>query len=269
MLIIAAIVAFALVFLRTCAPSIPDPETDEVKNIEPAADVYRGPYNLDAFQRDGTRWAYAVDGEVRSKLGIDVSESQQWIDWQAVAADGIDFAMIRAGYRGATEGDLYEDEYFSYNLAGAQEAGIDCGVYFFSQAITVDEAIEEADYVLSLLDGAQLAYPIAFDSEEFAVEGVSSRIAELTRDEMTSIAEAFCNRVKEAGYDTLIYGNAYDLARYNKGNWEGSGIWWAEYGDTVPSILGEIRMWQYANNGQVAGIDTNVDMNIDLRGVLS
>ena len=249
-------------FLRTCAPSVPEADTDDVESVPPS------PYDQAAFQRNGDRWAYVVDGEERSKVGIDVSESQQWIDWQAVAEDGIDFAMIRVGYRGATEGDLYTDEYFSYNLEAAQAAGIDCGVYFFSQAITVDEAIEEADYVLELLGDTKLAYPVAFDSEEFAVEGVTSRIAGLTRDEMTSVAEAFCNRVQQAGYDTMIYGNAYDLARYNKGNWESSGIWWAEYDEPVPSVTSEIRMWQYANSGQVAGIDTRVDMNLDLRDAL-
>ena len=263
-LLIAAACAILLVFLRTCAPAIPESgaggdETEETLS----------PYEQTAFQRAGDRWAYVVDGEVRSKIGIDVSESQLWIDWQAVAADGIDFAMIRAGYRGATEGDLYTDEYFFYNLEAAQEAGVDCGVYFFSQAVTVDEAIEEADYVLDLLGSTKLEYPIAFDSEEFAVEGVTSRIAELTRDEMTSIAEAFCNRVRQAGYDTMVYGNAYDLSRYNKGNWEGAGVWWAEYDELAPSVTSRIRMWQYANSGQVAGIETNVDMNMDLKDALA
>ena len=243
-------------------------EPSAIPEGEPS-EVQRSFYDQSAFQREGTRWAYVVDGEVRSKLGIDVSESQQWIDWQAVADDGIDFAMIRVGYRGATEGDLYLDEYFAYNLQAAQEAGIDCGVYFFSQAITVDEAIEEAEFVLSALDGTQLPYPIAFDSEEFAVEEVSSRVAELTRDEMTSIAEAFCERLKQEGYDTIIYGNAYDLKRYNRGNWEKDGIWWAEYDEAAPSVMNEIELWQYANSGQVAGIDTNVDMNLDLRGVFA
>ena len=123
--------------------------------------------------------------------------------------------------------------------------------------------------MLAALDGTQLAYPVAFDSEEFAVEEVSSRIAGLTRDQMTSIAEAFCERIKQAGYDTIVYGNAYDLERYNKGNWEQDGIWWAEYGTLVPSVSSQIELWQYTNRGQVAGIDTNVDMNLDLRSALA
>ena len=261
-LLIAAVCAILLVFLRTCNPS------DLQVGDEKAEPVPQSPYDASAFRRDGTRLSYIVDGRDVSRLGIDVSESQLWIDWQAVADDGIDFAMIRAGYRGATEGQLYTDEYFFYNLEAARAAGIDCGVYFFSQATTVDEAVEEADYVLGLLDGAALAYPIAFDSEEFAVEGVSSRLEELTRGEMTSIADAFCKRVEQAGYETMIYGNAYDLGRYNKGNWEGDGVWWAEYGVGEPSVTGEISMWQYSNSGQVAGIETAVDMNIDLRRAL-
>lgn len=262
-LLIAAVCVVLLVFLRTCIPNDLEPI------VEDEQPVAVSPYDADAFQRDGTRWAYVVDGRTVSHLGIDVSESQLWIDWNAVAADGIDFAMIRAGYRGATEGQLYTDEYFAYNLEAAQAAGLDCGVYFFSQAITVEEAVEEADYVLELLEGTKLAYPIAFDSEEFAVDGTTSRISELTRDEMTSIADAFCKRIEQAGYRTMIYGNRYDLDRYNRGNWEGDGIWWAEYDMTLPSVSSKIDMWQYSNSGQVAGIEANVDMNLDLRNAFA
>ena len=273
-LAVAAVAAILLVAMRTCAPDIGGaPEGSEGEAAAETAKVastgYVSPYNWENLVRDGTRWSYMVDGQELSRTGIDVSESQQWIDWQAVAADGVDFAIIRAGYRGTTEGQLYEDEYFEYNLAAAREAGLDCGVYFFSQAVTKEEAVEEADYVLSLLGGSELEYPVAFDSEEAAIGGVESRIADLTRDQMTDVAEAFCNRIQEAGYETMIYGNRYDIGRYNKGNLEVDGLWWAEYDEMQPSAPLDIHMWQYSNAGEVAGIGTRVDMNIDLRQVLA
>ena len=235
--------------------------------LEEEAQRYTTPYDWTKLDRSNGRYAYVVDGQVKSRLGIDVSESQESIDWQAVADDGIEFAMIRLGYRGATEGDLYLDDYFEENFAGAREAGLDCGVYFFSQAVNPDEAVEEAQFVLDQLGGAQLEYPIAFDSE--VVSGVAgARTQFLTREEMTAVADAFCTHLEMAGYRTLVYGNAGDLSRYSDEVVNDGGIWWAEYNAPQPAHYLDIVMWQYANEGSVAGIGTGVDMNIDLSGVL-
>lgn len=233
-----------------------------------AEQAYVSPYDWSKLDRTGGRYAYVDDGVVKSRLGIDVSENQHQIDWNAVAADGIDFAMIRLGYRGATAGDLYLDEYFHDNLAGATNAGIDRGIYFFSQANTPDEAREEANFVLENLGGAELQYPIVFDSEEHVLNLAQSRTTGLTTDQMTEIADAFCKRIEAAGYDAMVYGNAQDMARYRRSAMEERDIWWAEYDVPAPTNRIDITMWQYSNAGQVAGIPVAVDMNIDLSHAL-
>ena len=259
---VVVLVVLMIFFLRACAPA------EQVVEKGAEASSYESPYDWANLDRTEGRYAYIVDGQVKSRLGIDVSESQQDIDWQAVAGDGIDFAMIRLGYRGATEGDLYLDASYWSNIDGARSAGIDCGIYFFSQAITEEEAVEEAEFVLDCLGGTALEYPIAFDSE--VVTGAQTgRTAGLSRDEMSAIADAFCKRVEQGGYDTLVYGNAGDLSRYSGSVVGDGGIWWAEYDASQPSHYLDIAMWQYSNAGAIAGISTNVDMNIDLSGVLS
>ena len=225
-------------------------------------------YDWSKLDRSDDRYAYVVDGQVKSRLGIDVAEHEYDIDWDAVAADGIDFAMIRLGYRGATEGDLYIDDCYEANMAGAKAAGLDCGVYFFSQATTEDEAVKEAEFVLSNLGGMPLEYPIAFDFEY--VSGVGeTRTAGMSHEEVSAVADAFCDRIEQAGYRTLVYGNMYDLEKYDVNALGGRNIWWAEYGVASPSNDIDIVMWQYATDGRIAGIDASVDMNIDLSGVLT
>lgn len=256
-----AVVVVALIFgVRAFSELLDEPLEVEVG--------YTSPYDWSKLDRTDGRFAYVDGGQVKSRLGVDVSSHQYDIDWDAVAADGVDFAMIRLGYRGATEGDLYLDEFYEANLAGAKAAGLDCGVYFFSQAQNTEEAIEEADFVIEHLGGAMLEYPIAFDSEEKVLDLAESRTTGLTADEMTAIMEAFCNRVEQAGYRSMVYGNRIDLARFNDGSLEGRRIWWAEYGVNAPSEQVDIVMWQYSNAGQVAGIQTGADMNIDLSGAL-
>ena len=256
---VAILVVLMILFIRACAPQEKQPDDQGVS--------YTSPYDWTKLDWSGNRCSYIVNGQVKSKLGIDVSESQLDIDWQAVADDGIDFAMIRLGYRGATEGDLYLDSYYWDNLEGARSAGVDCGIYFFSQATNEREAIEEAEFVLDNLGGASLEYPIAFDSEIVPSLGIT-RTANLSKDEMTTIADAFCKRLEQAGYRTLVYGNASDLSRYDNAIVDDGGVWWAEYGPSQPNHYLDIVMWQYSNEGDVAGISTAVDMNIDLSNVL-
>lgn len=230
--------------------------------------LYVTPYDWSKLQTEGGHYSYVDNGEVKTRLGIDVSENQHWINWDAVAADGIDFAMIRLGYRGATEGDLYLDEYYQANMASAEAAGIDRGVYFFSQAQNVDEAVEEANFVLASLANAELAYPVAFDSEEKVLGLPTSRTTDLDKATMTAIAEAFCNCIEEAGYETVIYGNTHDLSRFRRSYLDTKEVWFAEYGTEFPNNRLDIDLWQYSNSGTVAGIEGAVDMNLDLRHAL-
>ena len=221
---------------------------------------------MTGFTNEDGRFYYEADGVAASCTGVDVSENQGWIDWEAVSEDGIEFAMVRAGYRGTTEGGLFVDELYEYNLSAAHEAGIDCGVYFFSQAITEEEAREEAEYVLSLLDGVYLEYPVAFDYEQNAA-GIESRIAGISPEEATRIAQAFCSVIEEGGYDAMVYGNAYDLDYFDMDALSEYSLWYAEYG-TPPASRRPFMLWQYSNEGWVYGIDTAVDLNLDMSSAL-
>lgn len=251
-------VLLALATLALCACvllscSAPDDQTAS----EPA---YVSPYDWTGLTKENGRFSYAENGQDRSLTGIDVSEHQGVIDWNAVAADGIDFAFIRIGNRGATEGGIYLDEQYEANMRGATDAGVPVGVYFFSQAVTAEEAEEEADFVLAMLGDTELAYPIVYDHEP--VSGVEGRTDNLSREQMTENARAFCTGISAAGYEPMIYGNKRDIARLDRSQLEGIDIWFAEYGASTPSGQFDFTIWQYANDGTVAGISTPVDLNL-------
>ena len=145
--------------------------------------------------------------------GIDVSKWQQDIDWKKVKDAGIDFAIIRAGYRSiGTSGNLYEDTYFKKNIVEAAEAGIEhIGVYIFSQAITIEEAIEEADFIVNLVKDYDINMPIVIDVEYgYNSDGSIGRLdTSISKKDLTDIAEAFCIRVMEYGYKPMIYSGKY------------------------------------------------------------
>ncbi len=256
----AALLAVSLCLLPSCGKS----SSSEVSSSGiPGADSYVSPYDFNGLVRTDGRLTYSVNGSVVSKLGIDVSEHQGTIDWNAVAADGIDFAIIRVGNRGTTEGGLSTDAQFENNLAGAQAAGLECGVYFFSQAVNEDEAREEADFVLAQLGTTSLDYPIVFDEE---VVGTQGRASGLSKSQLTANAQAFCERIEQAGYRTMIYGNAQDVAKLDVSALSSYPFWYAEYGEKTPSGRFDFTIWQYSNSGTVAGIDAAVDMDIDFMG---
>ena len=260
---VIAIVAVLLVAVRSCVPT-------ETYDFDGELDFYyESPFDWNNLEMsDNGRYVYVDNGKVRSKTGIDVSENQGEIDWKAVAGDGIEYAMIRLGYRGATTGELYTDPLFAENLKGAKDAGVACGVYFFSQATSAKEAREEADFIVKQLDGIELEYPVVLDFET-AVAGVDMpRAANLGKDRMTEVGNAFCERIEKAGYRSMIYGNYYDLDLYHYESLQGRAIWWAEYDVWMPSPNLDIVMWQYSNGGWVEGIQTAVDMNIDLSDAL-
>lgn len=200
-----------------------------------------------------------------ASLGIDVSSYQETIDWAQVKESGIEFAMIRAGYRGATRGNLKEDKNFQANYEGAKAAGLKVGVYFFSQAVSVAEAEEEAGYVLQLLQNKELDFPVVFDWEvaEVMENDVNiSRTKSISGEDVTSFAQAFCKKIDKAGYTASVYFNrnlAYDY--YNLEMIKDFDFWLAEY-RAVPAFYYDFQMWQYSDNAQVRGISTPVDINI-------
>ena len=182
------------------------------------------------------------------------------IDWQAAARDGIDFAIIRAGYRGCSEGVLYTDEKFYDNIEGALRAGLDVGIYFFSQALDADEAAEEAEYALELAEGYGLTLPIAFDWEPLSYS--YSRTRDYDYSNLAESAAAFCDTVERAGYDSIIYLNpSFSYLRYDMDAINGYDIWLAHYKD-VTDYKYTFSIWQYGSSGSVDGIAGRVDMDI-------
>jgi GH25 family lysozyme M1 (1,4-beta-N-acetylmuramidase) len=199
-------------------------------------------------------------GGARSRLGIDVSFYQESIDWDAVAGDGIEFAMIRLGYRGYGSGALVIDERFEEYIAGAERAGLDIGVYFFSQAVNAAEAVEEAEFVLENIAGYNIALPVVYDFEE--ITGVNSRAAYLSKAQVTDHAIAFCERIIAAGFKPMIYANpGWFIHEMELSRLEGYEKWIAQYYD-VPFFPYDFSLWQYTDSGAVAGISGNVDMNL-------
>ncbi len=213
-------------------------------------------------ERGRVQYAFGVE---KARTGIDVSYSQPDVDWKAVAADGIDFVFLRAGYRGYTEGGLYTDQMFEDHLTGALEAGLDVGVYFFSQAISPEEAEAEADRVLEILDGRKLAYPVAYDWEP--VDSADARTASVDNATLTRCAITFCERIKEGGYKPCLYLNqdqaylSYDLTQLTD-----YPFWLADYRNTTDFFY-DFDFWQYSHTGTVAGIPKPVDLDLDLRYV--
>ncbi|MGM9661699.1 MAG: GH25 family lysozyme [Oscillospiraceae bacterium] len=217
-----------------------------------------GSFTQESFYTDAGGYRYYTGG---SSMGVDVSSYQGNIDWEAVAASGIEFAVIRAGYRGYTTGAIVEDTYFRQNLEGALAAGLDVGVYFFSQAITEAEAVEEAEFVLSLLEGCRLQLPVVFDWEN--VSSSSARTAGLGKSALTACATAFCRRVEQAGYDATVYFNQYlGYVRYDLTQLTDWGWWLADYNAVPAFYYGGYDLWQYTSGGTVPGIQGRVDLNV-------
>ena len=224
------------------------------------------PYDRSAFTVDGRgRLTYEKDGK-RAKTGVDVSIYQGEVDWPAVAADGIDFAILRVGYRGYTEGGLFPDQTFAQNLRGALDAGLEVGVYFFSQAITPEEAEEEAEYILEALGGEKITYPVAFDWEPIT-PGENARTDGLDGAALTRCAAAFCKRVEKAGLRPAVYFNQTQAyLHYDLRELADFDLWLAEYG-VRPDFYYRFDLWQYTHTGTAAGIEGDVDLNLDLRGM--
>ena len=218
------------------------------------------PYDTNLLVLDGSIMYYN-DPAYETAIGIDVSSHQGEIDWERVAASGVEFAMIRLGYRGyGSEGTLNLDPYFEQNLAGARAAGLKAGIYFFSQAITVEEAYEEAAFVLEHLDGEELDYPLAYDWEP--ISGVGARTDGLDSVTLTDCALTFCHMAELAGYTPMVYyNNPVGYGRYDLSRLTDYDVWFAQYASR-PTMYYDYRIWQYTSSGTVPGIDTRVDMNI-------
>lgn len=203
---------------------------------------------------------YLTDGQVISHKGIDVSSHQGNIDWNLVAQDGVEFAIIRVGYRGyGSEGRLVVDEKFEDNIKGAKAAGIKVGVYFFSQAINETELLEEANLVLEQIAPYSIECPVVYDVEKTSAAG---RMNAISVEDRTHLTQLFCQTIENSGYKPMIYHNTEmgalliniaELEKYDK--------WYASYSDQMFYPY-EYKIWQYSDKGKIQGISTDVDLNI-------
>lgn len=214
------------------------------------------PYGPEDFEYQGEYLACTAGTAV---LGVDVSSHQGEIDWEQVRSAGMEFAIIRIGYRGYTSGGVYADEYARANLEGARAAGLKVGVYFYSQALDEGEALREARFCLDFLDGEALDLPVVFDWE---YAGEDTRSAEMTRDALMACTRTFCREVEEGGYEAMIYFNPHiaenlltleELQEYP--------FWLAMYTDQM-SWPYSVDMWQYTATGSVPGIEGDTDINL-------
>lgn len=259
--LLLALLALAAVMLlnlpeetpKTQPPLTTATPTETTAPPEPTPEL--SPYTMTDFQYDGR---YRTCLATKTIPGIDVSSHQKTIDWQKVADSGIEFVIIRVGYRGYETGLLNPDERRDENYRGAKAAGLKVGAYFFSQAVTVEEAREEAAYILDAIKDWEVDMPVVFDWEhkkEGRTLNLESRI-------VTDCAIAFCDIVEEAGYEPMVYFNPHHARRFfHLIELEDYPFWLAYYTDRMQYDY-KVEMWQYTNSGSVPGIDTAVDINI-------
>ena len=225
-----------------------DPEKED-KAVNGAAEDADGTENTELQFDNGS-----------ARLGIDVSKWNQEIDWEAVKNAGVEFAIIRCGYRGASTGALVIDPRYKENIEGAIEAGIPVGVYFFTQALDEVEAVEEASMVIRLIEEYDVDYPVFLDSESAGGRG---RADGLDNDERTNAHRAFLQTIQAAGYETGVYASCNWLKdRLDMTRLSNYRIWLAEYAEAPTYDEYYYHMWQYTSKGTVDGISTNVDLNL-------
>ena len=244
--------------------------TSEIQSEEQSEEASEIPPGVAVPEPSPILNASTVGENANVTYGIDVSMYQGTIDWATVAASGIEFAIIRIGYRGTTAGGFGEDPNARYNLEEAQKNGVKIGIYFYSTAISEEEAREEADWISNYIADYSITYPIAIDCEGYEKEG--HRQHSLTKEERSNVAMAFMDRIYENGYTPMIYG---DITSFEKdAEWDTSRIekkykvWVATYNQNTanlknkPIYEGECSMWQYSNHGRVAGIPAEVDLDV-------
>lgn len=252
-----------------CRHEEPDPHAGMVEVFNGASSDWITPHDAVPVSTL-TQEEFSADGDVvryggtryRAAQGVDVSYYQGEIDWSAVAASGVEFAFIRAGYRGYTHGDITEDERFRENAQGALDAGLRIGLYFFSQAVTAEEAEAEAQWLLDAAEDLRITLPLVFDWEPIGGETGEIRTNGMTGAETTACARAFCDVIAAAGYDPCIYFSRwqgyydYDLSQLTDCTFwvSGTGAW--------DDFYYAHTFWQYTFTGTVDGIPAAVDRDI-------
>lgn len=257
------------------APGTIDPDDDNSKPTSGKYFYYQGhkvyipdnialrDYDASLFQLDENGYMHYESDLYTSTVGVDVSRYQGNIDWAQVKASGVDFAILRLGYRGYGTGKIVLDTYFRQNIQDAQANGIEIGVYFFSQAINEAEAVEEAQYCMDVLQNYSITYPIVFDWEPYS-NNTNARTNGLSDKMLTKCAVAFCQAVEDGGYESMVYSNlSYFYLHFDMSKLAEFPLWLANYVKKT-NFRYHFDMWQYSCTGTVPGIKGNVDMNIRL-----
>ena len=237
--------------------TILEPTISETEPENPTIPPDANPYNRYDFQYD--RHNYLLLQNVQSYPGVDVSAHQGQIDWMAVKKSGIEFAIIRLGYRGYGSGKLVEDEYAKKNLKEAKEAGLKIGAYFFSQALDIRETDEEIQFMLNMLSDVELDMPIILDWE---IPAEDARTKNMDARTLTDIQLHFCGQMKKMGFQPMIYFNWHQSENlYYLSELEDYPFWLALYQDRM-TYPWKVEMWQWTSSGRVPGIAGNVDVNV-------
>ncbi|MBO4903534.1 MAG: glycoside hydrolase family 25 protein [Lachnospiraceae bacterium] len=244
--------------------------TEYVKVYVPKREVRYGTipihsYDPDGFRIDNGYMAYFDEnGNKISHLGIDISYHQEKIDWLGLKESPCEFVMLRCGYRGYTEGGLVEDEKFREYAQAAVDAGFPIGVYFFTQALTEEEAIAEADFVMDLIRDFPISYPVVIDTEYVSSAEARTNQAEMTEQERSKLLVTFCERIKENGYYPMIYASENWLRRdLDASMLQPYEIWAPQYLDEN-DFMYDFTIWQYTDAGHIAGVEGEVDLDISM-----
>lgn len=234
-------------------------DTDTEPTTEPTIPPEANPYDQYDFQYNKNNYLYCL--RQKSYVGVDVSAFQHDIDWKAVKKSGVDFAMLRLGYRGwGAKGTLVEDEYIQQNLEGATAAGLPIGAYFFSQATSLNEVHEEIQFMLEILGDYELRYPIVLDWE--VANPTEGRVNGVTRQQLTEMLKYFCDEMKGRGFEPMVYFNWTQASKMLYLNeLEEYPFWLALYQDRM-TFPYRVEMWQYTSEGTVPGIQGDVDINV-------
>ncbi len=262
--LLATVIVLLVVLNRSSSNSEQTEPTETTAQTEPTEQTTvpeetvlpANPIGLGDFKTEN---GYLTCTAAPSVLGVDVSYWQGYIDWQQVKDAGVEFAIIRAGWRGSEEGVIAADDYVHVNYQNATAAGIKVGAYFFSQAISEAEAVEEAEFMLELVKDWDVQMPIVFDWE--IVSG-DARNAKLDARTLTDCTKAFCRTIEDAGYEAMIYFNSDQSKNGVYLEELGDYKFWLALYDTVLDYPHRIDMWQYTETGTVPGISGNVDINL-------
>lgn len=219
-------------------------------------------YEWSYLENEEGKIEYTGDTRYTIRKGVDVSKHQGEIDWQKVREAGYDFAFLRIGYREyGLNGILHVDETFHTNIVNAQDAGIDVGVYLFSQAVNEAETMEEVQLVLDNLTEYELQLPVVYDPER--IRNDEARTDDVTGEQFTNHTVLFCEKIKEAGYEPMVYSNlVWEAFEYDMEKLADYPIWYADY-EPVPQTPYDFTFWQYSEKGQVDGINGIVDVNVE------